>query len=105
QDFPPEIEGNIGLISRGPQGGSCSFALKSANAGAAGAAALVIFDYVPGAPPINGVLSYEDLPEGPTVPTSGISNELGLALSARLQAGEEIIVDSFYTATAGDIWY
>ncbi|KAM0323156.1 hypothetical protein ACHAQA_009006 [Verticillium albo-atrum] len=105
QDFPPEVVGNIGLISRGPQGGSCSFALKSANAGAAGAAALIVFDYVPGAPPINGVLSFEDLPEGPTIPTSGISNELGLALSARLQAGEEIIVDSFYTATAGDIWY
>ncbi|KAM0285285.1 hypothetical protein ACHAQH_001474 [Verticillium albo-atrum] len=105
QDFPPEVEGNIGLISRAPQGGSCSFALKSANAGDAGTAALIIFDYVPGAPPINGVLSFEDLPEGPTIPTSGISNELGLALSARLQAGEEIIVDSFYTATAGNIWY
>lgn len=105
EDFPPEVEGNIGLISRGPEGGSCAFATKSANAGTAGAVALIVFDYVPGAGPINGVLSIEDPPQGPTIPTSSISNELGLDLSARIQAGEEIIVDSFYTATYGDIVY
>lgn len=97
--------GNIGLISRGPAGGSCAFATKSANAGAAGAAGLIVFDYVPDAPPLYGVLSLEDPPEGPTVPTSGIPNAVALGLASRLQAGETIIVDSFYTATDGDIMY
>lgn len=81
------------------------FATKSANAGAAGAAGVIIFDYVPGAPPFAGVLSAEDPPEGPMVPTSSISNELGLALSARLRANETITVDRFYTATNGAVLY
>jgi hypothetical protein len=81
------------------------FATKSANAGAAGAAGLIIFDYVLGAPPFAGVLSAEDPPEGSMVPTSSISNELGLALSARLRANETITVDRFYTATNGAVLY
>lgn len=103
QDFPAEVEGNIALISRGPEGGQCAYSTKSANAGGAGAAGLIVFDYVPDAEAIFGVLSDEEPPEGPTVPTTSVSNVLGLALAARLEAGETIIVDSFYTATNGEV--
>lgn len=43
-DYPPEVDGSIALISRG----TCEFGLKSALAGAAGAAAAVIYNNAPG---------------------------------------------------------
>ncbi|KAH6697272.1 aminopeptidase Y [Plectosphaerella plurivora] len=104
-DFPTEVEGNIALVSRGPQNGMCPFAVKSANAGAAGAVGLIIFDHVLGAPPFNGVLAAEDPPQGQMVPTSSVSNLMGLGLAARLRANDTITVDRFYTATNGEVLY
>ncbi|KAL3417278.1 peptidase family M28 [Phlyctema vagabunda] len=81
-DYPAEVAGSIALISRG----SCEFGLKSALAGAAGAAGAIIYNNVPGL--LQGTLGQETRPQGPYPPTAGISQEDGLALVAALGAGE-----------------
>ena len=82
-DFPPEVTGQIALISRG----NCTFALKSTNAATAGAAGAVIYNNVPGslAGTLGGVGDY--------VPTVGISQEAGQALLASLQGGTAVTGD------------
>jgi hypothetical protein len=40
-----------------------------------------------------------DPPQGPTIPTLGITNALGLGLVERLKSGEALTAD-FYAATA-----
>jgi Zn-dependent M28 family amino/carboxypeptidase len=79
-DFPAEVSGNVALISRG----ECTFQLKAENAKAAGAAAAVIYNNVPGA--LSGTLgAVSDY-----APTIGVSQEVGQALLAKVEAGETI---------------
>lgn len=78
----------MALISRG----SCEFGLKSALAGAAGAQGAVIFDNVE-EPSLAGTLGAGSRPEGPLVPTAGISLARGTALAAAITGGAIINVD------------
>ncbi|MDB1086135.1 M28 family metallopeptidase [Streptomyces sp. ACA25] len=85
EDFDGQsYEGNIALIMRG----ACPFADKQANAAEAGAIGAVIYNNVEG--PLNGTLG---APGAGVVPTGGISQEDGQALSAALAAGEQVVVD------------
>lgn len=77
-DYPPEVSGNIALISRGV----CPFGLKSALAGSAGAAGVVIYNNVVGN--LAGTLGDPSRSEGPYAPTVGIPLENGQALLALL---------------------
>lgn len=79
-DYPAEVAGNVALISRG----TCTFGAKAANAKAAGAAAAVIYNNVPGA--LSGTLGGV----GDYAPTIGVSQEIGTDLLSRIQAGELI---------------
>jgi Zn-dependent M28 family amino/carboxypeptidase len=73
-----DVAGKIALVNRG----TCTFAEKSATAGAAGAVAVVIWNNAPG-PFTGGTLG-----ETPgLVPTTGITQDEGLALVAKLAAG------------------
>ena len=72
-DYPSDVNGNVALISRG----SCEFGLKSVNAGLAGAVGAIIYNNVPGN--LSGTLG-EARPEGPYVPTAGITQALGAEL-------------------------
>ncbi|KAI9849170.1 MAG: Leucyl aminopeptidase yscIV [Sclerophora amabilis] len=83
-DYPEAVEGNIAFISRG----TCEFGLKSALAGAAGAAAAVIYNNAPGA--LAGTLGVPPRPEGPYVPTVGISQENATTLLATINSGTTV---------------
>ncbi|KAF2396070.1 putative aminopeptidase Y [Trichodelitschia bisporula] len=91
-DYPPAVRGNIALVSRG----SCTFASKSALAGAAGAQGAVIYNNIPGGIP-GMTLGTEPSPFGPTVPTLGISRENGTDLVSRLASGP--VVGNLYVKT------
>lgn len=80
--------GKIALISRG----SCPFGLKSALAGVAGADAAVIYDNV-NETSFAGTLGALPRPEGPCIPTAGISLANGAALLAAINTGELVIAD------------
>ncbi|TFK19469.1 Zn-dependent exopeptidase [Coprinopsis marcescibilis] len=85
EDFPPEVAGNIALISRG----TCEFGLKTALAGAAGAAGAIIYNNAPGAVG-GGTLGAVSRPDGPYVPVSSVTGEEGATLRAAVAAGEVI---------------
>jgi Zn-dependent M28 family amino/carboxypeptidase len=68
------VAGKIALVSRG----SCTFAIKAANAGAAGAVGVLVYNNVPG--PVNGTLG--GVVEG-GAPAAGISQADGQALIAQ----------------------
>jgi Zn-dependent M28 family amino/carboxypeptidase len=68
------VAGKVALVSRG----SCTFAIKAANAGAAGAVAVLVYNNVPG--PVNGTLG--GIVEG-SAPAAGISQADGQALIAK----------------------
>lgn len=72
-DFAGFTAGNIALISRG----ACSFAIKATNAQAAGAAAAVIYNNVPGE--LNGTLGAEFALD---IAVTGITQEVGQQLAA-----------------------
>ena len=72
KDCPDAVAGNITLMSRG----ECEFGLRSALAGAAGAAAAVIYKDV-GGPIGSGTLVALPRPEGPYIPTIGIAKDKG----------------------------
>jgi aminopeptidase YwaD len=77
QDFPPDgLEGRIALIERG----ELSFSDKVANADAAGAAAVVIYNNVEG--PLRG-----DLEEESSIPALSLSQAEGRQLQAMLEEG------------------
>jgi Zn-dependent M28 family amino/carboxypeptidase len=65
------VAGKIALVSRG----ACTFALKSANAGAAGALAVLVYNNVPG--PVNGTLG--GVVDG-GAPAAGVSQADGATL-------------------------
>ncbi|KAF2741942.1 aminopeptidase Y [Sporormia fimetaria CBS 119925] len=83
-DFPSTVAGKVALISRG----ECEFGLKSALAGAAGAAGAIIYNNIPGV--FAGTLGVPPRPEGEYIPTLGISQEEGTALVAELSSGASI---------------
>lgn len=72
--------------------GDCQSAVKVALAGARGAAGAIVYNNVEGS--LDGYsLQRISTPEGPYVPTGGISQADGLALIAKLEAGETITAD------------
>ncbi|KAL8764865.1 MAG: hypothetical protein Q9209_007849 [Squamulea sp. 1 TL-2023] len=87
-DYPATLTGKIALISRG----SCEFGLKSALAGAAGAAAAVIYNNID-APSLAGTLGAAVRPEGPLIPTAGITLANGTALKNQLTGGATLVAD------------
>ncbi|KAL8920996.1 MAG: hypothetical protein Q9172_004238 [Xanthocarpia lactea] len=87
-DYPSTLTGKIALISRG----SCEFGLKSARAGAAGAVAAVIYDNVDG-PAFAGTLGAAVRPEGPLIPTAGITLARGTALKNQLTGNATLTGD------------
>ncbi|KAL8733536.1 MAG: hypothetical protein Q9181_003535 [Wetmoreana brouardii] len=84
----PALSGKIALISRG----SCEFGLKSALAGAAGADAAIIYDNI-NETSFAGTLGAPPRPEGPYVPTAGISQVNGLALKNAIGGGATVTAD------------
>ncbi|WP_253194779.1 M20/M25/M40 family metallo-hydrolase [Streptomyces sp. MP131-18] len=85
-DFDPAaLHGRIALIERG----GCTFAEKQAGAAAAGAAAVLIRNNVPG--PLTGTLGG---PDPAALPTGGLGREDGAALAGALAdalaAGQEV---------------
>ncbi|KAH9883119.1 hypothetical protein J1614_000489 [Plenodomus biglobosus] len=80
-DFPAEVAGNIALISRG----SCDYGQKSALAGNAGAAAVVIYNNAAGG--FNGTLGTPPREEGEYITSISISQELGTSFVEAINAG------------------
>ncbi len=80
-EFPPEVNGNIALIERG----ELFFSEKAANAQAAGAIAVVIYNNVPGS--FNGTLQPGDW----WIPVVSISKEDGAVLIAGVGAEVTVI--------------
>jgi Zn-dependent M28 family amino/carboxypeptidase len=78
------VAGNIALISRG----TCEFGLKSSLAGAAGAAGALIYNNQPGV--VEGTLGTPPRPEGPYIPTLGISQEEGTELIGTINGGATV---------------
>lgn len=92
-DFPASVAGSIILVLRG----DCQAGQKVALGAAAGAIGAIVYNNVEGN--LDGYsLQRITTPEGPYVPTGGISQADGLALIARLKAGEEIVADLATTA-------
>jgi carboxypeptidase Q len=79
-DYPSNTKGRIALVSRG----SCPFGLKTALAGSAGAAGIVIYNNVPGT--FAGTLGSASRLEGPYAPAVGIPQSNGQALLALLNS-------------------
>ncbi|KAJ8073769.1 hypothetical protein PM082_012047 [Marasmius tenuissimus] len=84
EDYPAELSGKIGLISRG----NCDFGLKSALAGAAGAIGAVVHNNVEG--DIQGTLGPPPRPEGDYVPTLSVSRDTGLEWRSAIEGGAKI---------------
>lgn len=77
-DFSGFPAGSIALVSRG----TCAFAVKGANAAAAGATAVIVYNNVPGT--INGTLS---TPQSHSAPVIGTSQAIGQEWVALLSSG------------------
>jgi subtilisin family serine protease len=73
-DFPPAVRGNIALIARG----TLNFSVKAANAQAAGATAVIIYNNT------TGTLNFTLGSAGAWLPVYAISQTDGLALKAAL---------------------
>ena len=82
---PSEISGKIALVSRG----SCGFTTKIANAEAAGATGVIVYNNQPGGAPfaMGGTIS-----PAPTIPAFMVGNTDGLALAADLTGGQNVNV-------------
>ncbi|PVH79074.1 putative leucine aminopeptidase 2 [Cadophora sp. DSE1049] len=95
-DFPADTAGKIALVFRG----SCQSGIKAHNAFLAGAIGMIVYNNDVGT--LEGY-SLQILPSdgGPYVPTAGITQDAGLALVARLAAGEEVVAD--FTTITNDI--
>ncbi|KAH7327151.1 putative leucine aminopeptidase 2 [Rhexocercosporidium sp. MPI-PUGE-AT-0058] len=101
-DFPADLTGKIVLISRG----TCQSAVKVGYAGAANASGAIIFNVNnPLYSSMNGYsLQKTSTPEGPYIPTGGITKTDGLDLVAQLASGASIIAD-LSTKTANKTTY
>ena len=90
-DYPDAVIDNIALISRG----ECEFGLKSALAGAAGAAAAIIYNNEAGL--IGGGTLGPARPEGDYIPTIGIAKADGESILTSLEDGDvtgEVVTNS-----------
>ncbi|OOB90418.1 hypothetical protein B0T42_11820 [Rathayibacter sp. VKM Ac-2630] len=86
-----DATGGVALVSRG----TCSFAEKSAAAGAAGASAVIIYNNAP-AEPLNGTLG---APDEAFVPSVGVTLEEGQALLAALPTSATLVLEQTTTDT------
>ncbi|MCJ1696292.1 MULTISPECIES: M28 family peptidase [Rathayibacter] len=86
-----DATGKVALVSRG----TCSFAEKSAAAGAAGASAVIIYNNAP-AEPLNGTLG---APDEAYVPSVGVTLEEGQALLAALPTSATLVLEQTTTDT------
>lgn len=77
-DFAGFPAGKIALVSRG----TCTFRLKTDNATAAGASAILIYNHVPGV--LNGTLGATGLSD---IPSLGLTRALGQVLLGQLASG------------------
>jgi hypothetical protein len=98
-DFPASVTGKIALIKRG----TCTFGVKIAQAGAAGAAGAIIYNNDVG-PVGSGTLGAISQLQGPYVPMGGLSGTDGTALVAALSTGVEIIGKLHVDATTETRW-
>jgi Zn-dependent M28 family amino/carboxypeptidase len=89
-DYAGFPAGSIAIVQRGTPagfpGGSCTFRIKTDNARAAGAAAVLIFNNVPGV--VNGTLSATGLS---AIPSLGLTQSLGNALLAQMASGPVVV--------------
>lgn len=86
-----DATGKVALVSRG----TCSFAEKSAAAGAAGASAILIYNNAPGEA-LNGTLG---APDDSYIPSVGITLEEGQALIAALPTTATLVLEQTTTDT------
>lgn len=86
-DFPAGVKGNIALIVRG----DCPYGLKSAYAGAAGAAGVIIYNNADGDKKMWGTLIERSRPQGAYPPSVMVSQTTGKALAASLASGKEVV--------------
>lgn len=86
-----DATGKVALVSRG----TCSFAEKSAAAGAAGASAVIIYNNAP-AEPLNGTLG---APDEAYVPSVGVTLEEGQALLEALPTSATLVLEQTTTDT------
>ncbi|KAH9215505.1 putative leucine aminopeptidase 2 [Leptodontidium sp. 2 PMI_412] len=95
-DFPADTAGKIALVFRG----TCQSGIKAHNAFLAGAVGMIVYNNDVGT--LEGY-SLQILPTdgGPYVPTAGITQAEGLALVARLAAGEAVVAE--FTTVTNDI--
>jgi Zn-dependent M28 family amino/carboxypeptidase len=84
-----DATGKVALVSRG----SCSFLEKSVAAGAAGAAAIIIYDNAP-SDALNGTFGGQD---EAAVPGVGVTQAEGQALLASLPASVSVLIDQTTT--------
>lgn len=95
-DFPEDLTGSIILVFRG----TCQSAVKVALGASRGAIGAIVYNNVPGN--LDGYsLQRVTTPEGPYVPTGGISQSDGEALVAQLESGISLTAD--LTTVARDI--
>lgn len=74
-DYPTGVSGNVALISRG----TCTFAIKAANAKTAGASGAIIYNNTP-LQPLSGTLGGD----GNYAPVVGVTQEIGNELLAKV---------------------
>lgn len=85
-DFPETVSGTIAIISRG----GCEYGFKSALAGAANAAGVIIYNNVGGDEELWGSLIQRNRPKGAYPPTVAISENAGRTILTSLASGERI---------------
>jgi Zn-dependent M28 family amino/carboxypeptidase len=85
-DFAGFPAGTIALVSRG----ACTFRIKTANADAAGASAVLIYNNTAGV--LNGTLGAEEGLSG--IPSLGLSQELGVELAATTGLVMRVVTDT-----------
>ncbi|KAI0096082.1 hypothetical protein GGR51DRAFT_544302 [Nemania sp. FL0031] len=89
EDVPDTVAGNVALIARG----TCTFVQKLTNAGAKGAVAAMIYNNGEVGPAAGTLAEVNDL-----IPVGGLTRADGLALAARIDAGETVTSSGTYWA-------
>ncbi|KAI0871378.1 aminopeptidase Y [Hypoxylon argillaceum] len=89
EDVPDTVAGNVALIARG----TCTFVQKLTNAGAKGAVAAIIYNNGEVGPAAGTLSGVNDL-----IPVGGLTRADGLALAARIEAGETVTSSGTYWA-------
>ncbi|GAP85132.1 putative aminopeptidase y [Rosellinia necatrix] len=89
EDVPDTVAGNVALIARG----ECTFVQKITNAGAKGAVAAMIYNNADAGAAAGTLGGVNDL-----IPLGGLTRADGLALAARVEAGETVTSSGNYWA-------